>query len=490
MGYTNTEIQSKTPNKQVINNIYKKNIIMNNILSEGEVREINRIREIMMIKESKMDDSKILYEGRIGSQLSQELWTKIKNGFSGIRNSRDFSSFTDAQWDRALTALERDEIDNLPQSYQLMISKLIKLKFSDFITKIYQKILELYFKKYPGESYTDFISLLSTASKSTGKSISEILKTEGKDGKAILRNENGFTDYFAIDLISPRLETDVSNFQNKKPFEFEVASQPKPPKSERLANWLDTKVGKYKTARAFYEGMLRGEPGSKYFFQLVAQNSKNIVRKLQKKELLNGLTSEQKKIAVNWFVTGVADWRMVERYRRQLGWPYRLPNVAGQIFRKWIILSAMLSIYSVGKSLVNAAPETAEKMEIPEALWERVVKELVAANPGITSPLFRIFDIIIFTVLVPALKGRSEYKEAWNEYFDGQLSRINTLFNRTARGENVEDEELNTVLNNPETPDTTVQGVPMPNQQRRGDTLSFDSTNNRIARDSTASPTW
>jgi hypothetical protein len=462
---------------------------MKNILSEGEVKEINRIREIMMIKESKVERLNFINETRIGSMLAQELVGKIKNALRGLRSSGDFTRLTDQEWNYMLNALENDSISVLPNRYQTTLSKLIKLKFADLIPKIHENILKVYYEKYPGESYRDFINLLSVGSKSEGKSIEEILKTGGKNGGAVFLNKNGNPDYFAIDLISPRLEKDVDNFRNKKDLEFSVESLPKPPKSERVANWLDTKVGKYKTARAFYEGMLRAEPGSKYFFQLVTQNSKNIVRKLRKKELFDGLTSEQKTIAMDWFKWGVADWNMVQRYSRQLGWPYIVPNVAGQVFRKWLVLSGIMSAYSIGKALINAAPKTAEKMEVPEALYKRVFSELVAASPGLTSPFFRVVDIFLFTFLLPSIRGRSEYKEEWDKYFDGELSRVNALLNRTERGENVEDDEqLNQVLKNPETPDTKVKGVPMPNPQK--DSLKFDSTSTGAVKDSTASNNW
>jgi len=462
---------------------------MRHVLSECEFREINRIREIMMIEESEVENLNFLNEARIGSMLAQELWAKIKNGLTGIRNNRDFSNFTDDEWDIALRAIEADNIDGLPMGYQKTIAKLVKLKFADFIPKIHENVLKIYYEKYPGETYRDFISLLSTASKSTGKDIGQILRTGGKNKGPILVGKDGNPDYFAIDLIAPRLEKDVQNFRaGKEQLEYEVAAPPRPNWKERTATRLDSKLGKYKSVRAFYDGVLRGEPGSKYFRQMVVQNAKNISRRIRKKELLNGLTSEQKKVATRWFITGVADWRMVDRYRRQLGWPYMLPNIAGQIFRKWLVLSAMMSVFSVVKSLVEAAPETAEKMEVPEALLKRVLGEFVGANPGITSPLYRMIDIIFFTVVLPAIRGRSEYKQSWDDYWSGRLERINTLIDRTESGENVQDEDLNKVLENPETPDTTAQGIPLPNPNT--DSLRFDSTRTGAVRDSTASSDW
>ena len=189
------------------------------------------------------------------------------------------------------------------------------------------------------------------------------------------------------------------------------------------------------------------------------------------------------------FMWGVADWKMVQRYSRQMGWPYMLPNIAGQIFRKWLVLSAIMSAYSIGKALIDASPKTAEKMEVPEALWKRVISEFVAASPTLTSPFVRILDIFVFTLFIPSIRGRSEYKEEWDRYFDGELSRVNTLLNRTERGENVkDDEQLNQVLKNPETPDTTVQGIPMPNPQT--DPLRGDSSRTGAVSDSTASSEW
>jgi hypothetical protein len=153
-----------------------------------------------------------------------------------------------------------------------------------------------------------------------------------------------------------------------------------------------------------------------------------------------------------------------------MGWKYALPNILGQIFMKWLILSLMFSIYSVAKALVEASLPNAEKMSFSEGFWKRVILELKIANPGLTSPMLRIVDVILYNIVKPMVEGRSEYTEAWNEYFSGELSRLGGLLERVRGGENAQDPQVDTVLQTVDTP--VVQGTPIP----ANDTPRTDNT--------------
>ena len=79
-------------------------------INENQLREIERICEIMQVNLYESDESNLLIEGKIGAKTAQDLWIKIKNNLTQVRNNRDFSRFTDAEWDMMLKRLEKDEI--------------------------------------------------------------------------------------------------------------------------------------------------------------------------------------------------------------------------------------------------------------------------------------------------------------------------------------------------------------------------------------------
>ena len=428
------------------------------IISEKQFSEISRILEIMEI------DKNIISESRIGRDLVEKI---RKDFFNNMKYwKREFPGFSDAVWSRTLNALKNNDIHNLPPLYQKKLAEIISLKKSEYVPEVYTSVIENWLKDNSNQNYKSFLKIIKNAKEITGRKIDELLTGSGMpNGKAVIQDVNGNPDYFSIDMISPTLESELSKLIKGKDLQFKISSPPRPKLGERIALKFDkTQIPKkYPSAKAFYEGMLRSEPGSSYFFKWLRDSVANIWRRVRGKDLIENLGPEEKKIALRWFLTGVADWPMVTRMAKSLGWKYVAPNILGQIFRKWLILSTMFTTYELAKNLYAAAPESAEQMEVPTAMWKRVAAAFRAANPSVTAPVLRLMDFIFFTVIVPAVRGGSKYGEALDEYFDGSLNRIETLLGRTKNGENVQDEVLQQVSDSTAAPRMEVEGVPMPN---------------------------
>jgi hypothetical protein len=400
---------------------------------------------------------------------------------------REYQYVNNSQWRTIFNAIEKDEIYTLQEAFQKELAKIIKSKKDSLIPEIYKSVIESWFKDNPKQNYSGFIKILKDAQNTNGGEIEDILTT-GDFGKAVIKDINGNPDFFSIELLASRIQKDIDNLKNKRKSEYSVDSLPKIPRAERLANSLDkTKFGKYTSTRAFYEGILRNEPGAQYFWQWLKTKVMNPILKKRNKSLLTELTDEEYKIAMRWFVTGVADWNQVRRVGKTLGW-YNVPvNIMGQLFKKWFVLSTLFSAFSIGKALVEGLGKDGEKMSVPKGFWKKVVGELEGANLGLTSPMTRILDFILFNIVAPLLEGGESFsRERLIQYFDGELNRLDILLGRVERGENVQDETVQSVIDSVPTFDTT--GVPMANPQT--DPLRADSIRTGAVRDSTASSEW
>jgi hypothetical protein len=450
---------------------------MNNLITEQQNNEISRILEIMKIEKN------IISEGRIGRELAEKIWKEFKKLDTVLR--REYRYVNDSQWRTIFNAIEKDEIYTLQEPFQKELARIIKSKKDSFIPEIYKSVVESWFKDNPKQNYTEFIKILKDAQNVRGGEIEDILTT-GDRGKAVFKDINGNPDFFSIELLASRIQKDIDNLKNKRKLEYPVDSLPKTSRAERLANDLDkTKWAKYTSIKALYEGMLRNEPGAQYFLQWLKTKVMNPILKKKGKSLITQLTDEEFKIAMRWFATGVADWNQVRRVSKTLGW-YNVPvNIAGQLIKKWAILTLLFSGFSMGKAIAEGMGEDGKKMSVPKGFWKKIVGEFESANIGLTSPMLRIFDFILFNLVSPLLEGGFS-KERLIQYFDGELNRWDILLGRVEKGENIQDETVQRVIDSVPTFDTT--GVPMPNPQT--DPLSADSIRTGAVRDSTASSEW
>lgn len=453
---------------------------MNNLITEEQNNEISRILEIMKI------EKKVICEGKIGRELAEKIWKELKRLDSVLR--REYPYINNSQWRTIFNAIEKDEIYTLQEAFQKELARVIRAKKDSFIPEIYKSVIESWFRKNPKQNYSEFIKILKDAQNINGSEIEDILTT-GDFGKAVLKDINGNPDFFSIELLASRIQKDIDNLKNKRKLEYTVESLPKIPRAERWANDLDkTKWAKYTSIKALYEGMLRNEPGARYFVQWLKTKVMNPILKKRGKNLFTQLTDEEYKIAMRWFTTGVADWNQVRRVQKTLGW-YNVPvNIAGQIIKKWVILSLLFSGFSIGKALVEGLGKDGEKMSVPKGFWKKVVSEFEGANIGLTSPMTRIADFVFFNVVAPILEGGESFsKERLIQYFDGELNRLDILLGRVEKGENVQDETVQRVIDSVPTFDTT--GIPMPNPQtdpltadsiRRADSIRNNRPNNQI----------
>lgn len=427
------------------------------IITEKQFSEISRILEIMDSKKE------ILSESKIGRDLLEKIWKDFSNSWKIWKI--DYPQYTDRDWQLVINFLKNGKIHRLTPKTQKQIAEIIKRKKQDYIPEIYSSVIENWLQENPNQNYKGLIQILKYGVDGSGNKVDELLSGIGvPDGKPIIQDVDGNADYFSIDLIAPRIEKEISNLNKGKDFEFSVATPKGIGVKERLAQKWDKKMWskKYPSLKSFYEGMLRSEPGSKYFFTRMGERMKNLVSK-KGTPPLDSLSPEEKQIMNRWFVTGVADWPMVRRIQKAYGWPHAGMNVLGQLARKWMILTGIFYAYNLAIEVIKAAPDDAEEMSAFDAVIKRVLLPLVKslASLGLVSPLVRIVHFVLFAIVLPAIKGRSKYEIL--DYLEGRVGVISEAMNALKKGKDVQDPDLEKVEKNPEILPMKVKGTPMPN---------------------------
>jgi hypothetical protein len=195
-------------------------------------------------------------------------------------------------------------------------------------------------------------------------------------------------------------------------YEFFTPDPPKQKKWDKLGDWVDKKIGKNKFGEAAVEGFFRSKSGT----VAAAKAFKKFA--FDWKKTMQPLSEEEKKIALNWFWSGVADWQSAKKIKEKLGFLPWVTTVTIQMFRKWLIVSAALSLLGFIREVFKGIGSENEYLDPDDGAWQKIKDAATSASFFTLAPIFKSIEAFWELIIEPSVRNQGRYKEAWLEYFN------------------------------------------------------------------------
>jgi hypothetical protein len=216
------------------------------------------------------------------------------------------------------------------------------------------------------------------------------------------RTISDFKKYLANEIKSQRVQPQdaakfVERFVNEK-----LTTNMKPIQNylkkdiEEVANKaiIDSKILSY--PEAFFQGF-RTKTGGSIFAKKVLLRNMPIPFKKNLTANIYRLTNTERKIVKRWFWTGVGDYNQIVQIFRKHGIGPAIANLSGQLFKKWVFWTGVLTGYNILIEMLKDSPEETIYKDDWDWLYDRLVtkKPLETAGLGHMWPPTLIWKYII-----------------------------------------------------------------------------------------------
>jgi hypothetical protein len=216
------------------------------------------------------------------------------------------------------------------------------------------------------------------------------------------RTISDFKKYLANEIKSQRVQPQdaakfVERFVNEK-----LTTNMKPIQNylkkdiEEVANKaiIDSKILSY--PEAFFQGF-RTKTGGSIFAKKVLLRNMPIPFKKNLTANIYRLTNTERKIVKRWFWTGVGDYNQIVQIFRKHGIGPAIANLSGQLFKKWVFWTGVLTGYNILIEMLKDSPEETIYKDDWDWLYDRLVtkKPLETAGLGYMWPPTLIWKYVI-----------------------------------------------------------------------------------------------
>jgi hypothetical protein len=216
------------------------------------------------------------------------------------------------------------------------------------------------------------------------------------------RTISDFKKYLANEIKSQRVQPQdaakfVERFVNEK-----LTTNMKPIQNylkkdiEEVANKaiIDSKTLSY--PEAFFQGF-RTKTGGSIFAKKVLLRNMPIPFKKNLTANIYRLTNTERKIVKRWFWTGVGDYNQIVQIFRKHGIGPAIANLSGQLFKKWVFWTGVITGYNILIEMIKDSPEETIYKDDWDWLYDRLVtqKPLETAGLGYMWPPTLIWKYVI-----------------------------------------------------------------------------------------------